>query len=314
MTRLRLLLAILAASSAPLSAQEVATSGLARIAPDEQGVHLRGDAVVGVMEAGLNPFVPLLERVVIYPVHAERTLLLDARVAVGGCPVGLEAAWSVDDVLAFHALGGEAAAVAAMRAAADGALADLSFEPGVARGVVAGEARARLSPAWPDGVRLAGVTLRPGGCGSVLDRYRLREEADPAALPDLPGAGAHRAPLGDLRLVAGDGSQAVLRGAVAGFDVTDAAALRACAGDGGVALIGPRVASAVAGDLRVAVGAAPREDLPAALAPALPGPATGWLAECGVAVRGVTYGDARLSRLVEVDCFETPGAAVCARD
>ncbi|WP_224813941.1 SPFH domain-containing protein [Hasllibacter sp. MH4015] len=275
--------------------------GAVTVQPHQRAVVARGDGIE-VLEPGLHLVTGFGRTVTIYDVQVDRAHRVTPPLMIGGCPVTLEMVFTVDDVATFHRAGGDFDAIATVNAAvleraeAIGFTLQDPLRPGLS--VLHEEVQAIM----PTGLSLVRLNGDVGGCAQA------GEAAVPTPAPQVARApmdlvqgdaalGGFSAALDPLQLLTADGARLELSGALATFDLVDAALAEACFGTDATDRAADIAGNIVRAGLREAAGGADRVDVPRALAEATFSQGARMEADCGLRIGPVDFSAARLDWL-----------------
>lgn len=279
--------------------------------PQSQAVVTRNGEIIRVVGPGLHQRNPLSETVHQYDVLWERQTVLQGPFEIANCPAQVSLIYQIADVVAFHEAGGEDAGfpVSPNRIAAIlASVPDTSQTPGNDAALALRDALA-ATPAGGLEIRRAGVEL--GACTPQPPRIETRWEAMPS-LPTLGQRGTERARPASLRVAIADGSAVEIDGVVLTYDIEDRARFETCFQDAEQAR--RRLDSVARNTLRVAIGQSPELPLTEAVANWRQAVETLGIereANCGIRFGAMDFSDARVARLVDINCDETPDEAEC---
>jgi hypothetical protein len=132
------------------------------ISPEREAVVLRFGEVDRVVGPGLRFRLPVVERVVVYDTVWERRLILRGPFEFAGCPAQVEAVYSIGDVLKFHEVGSEMAALDILKEWIRNTMAASRSDTTVEE--VTSQMRGELADLSPAGLRVSYLSVTPEDC------------------------------------------------------------------------------------------------------------------------------------------------------
>jgi hypothetical protein len=134
------------------------------ISPEQDAVVLRLGEVDRVVGPGLHFRLPIVEQVVVYETVWERQLILRGPFEFAGCPVQVEAVYSIGDVLKLHEVGSEMAALHILKEWIRNTMA--ASRSGTTVEEVTLQMRRELGDLRPAGLRVSYLSVIPEKCGA----------------------------------------------------------------------------------------------------------------------------------------------------
>ncbi len=278
------------------------------VRPESKAVVLRSGVVQRVAEAGFHFRNPLIEEVVIYDTWPERQQVVEGPFEVVGCPAEITLTYNIDDVVAFHTSGADFAALQKLVPQIPDILAKVSDDTDTPGAEAARLLWAAFADERPAGLRVIRASVDLGDCGPQPPRIEIRRDPLPA-IATAGVLGAERASLATAHYLTADDARVEIEGAIVTYDVVDPAGVEVCFGR--YEAIAGRVTSATKAHLRNLIGSEQVDSI-AEIAGRLPETVRGTFPNCGIAVRAIDYGAATVTRLISINCDETPGAEECA--
>lgn len=283
------------------------------VGPGDQAVLTTSDGTVSVLDPGVHVYNAARDEVALYATFWERTHLVPDALSVGDCPATVSVVYNVGDVLAFHNGGGDFAAIGAVdaefRAVFPEGVADFGAPVTDALGV----ARAHLREVMDSGLQVIHLSADFGDCAPPPPRIVTIRDALPPIASAAP-LGAERADMDVVNLVTADDARLEISGAVATYDVLDPAATESCFGTNFEDMAPDVVIVSVFAALRRSVGTRPQAEVAQAVQEAM-APLDSRVAQlrdgCGIAVGPVDVSAATVTRLIAVNCDDTPDAEAC---